>query len=198
MSRLIVVKLAVAAVVVCGLAGSASAQLSGLISGETKVAKADPERAPYESPDVAKSLPRLGADFKIVKPASKTYNAFSYVVGVTDRWINPEMGPAGQPFEKLDALFGEHGFRRASGIDMSLKSGVKKIAVYGKLKSDGEVEQVTAAALQGSDGTWSSKTGGLAVIGFERPEQLTGPAYGAIVAVYEKVEHRRPSPFAIR
>lgn len=196
MVRFVFGKWMVAIVLMAGMAGSASAQLSGLISGETK--PENPDRAMLTSAEVVKSLPRLGANFTILAPSSKSYNAFGHVLGTTDRWINPEVGSAEAPLQKIDELLSASGYRRAEGLNASPQRGVQKLVVYGKLKPDGDIETVTAAAVQLADGTWSSKLGGAAVIGFDKPEQLTGPAYGAVVGIYERPTQKRPSPFVIR
>src|SRR5258707_13250981 len=54
-------------------------------------------KAPFLSPEVKKSFPRLGTDFTVLAPASKKYNAYSYVLGVTDLWLVPESGNRDNP-----------------------------------------------------------------------------------------------------
>jgi len=198
MNRFVFVKLAVAVALVCGLAGSASAQLSGILSGETPAPKPiDTDRAAMTSPETVKSLPRLGSEFTILAPSGKTFNAFAHVIGVADRWIDVKTGSPESPFSEMDRHLSSAGYRRTEGLDVSHRQGVKKVIVYGTVKPDGDVLAITAAAVQLADGTWSSKVGSMAVIGFARPAQLTGTAYGTIVAVYER-QDSRPSPFAVR
>ena len=47
----------------------------------------------------------------------------------------------------------------------------------------GEIE-VTHASRQETDGCWTSKVGGLALIKHRTPDSVAGPSYGDLIAVY--------------
>jgi len=63
--------------------------------------------------------------------------------------------------------------------------------VYALRRRDGSIKEVTHAALQLRDGTWTSKLGKLALIRHRTPQDLDGPSYGVPIAVY--VRAKKPS-----
>jgi len=205
MSRFIFTSVAVA--LVCGFGGSASAQSGWLAGGEVQTIAQKPvvgtkpvvskvpapapvavdEKATFQTPELVKYLPRLGSDFRILYPASKSYNAYAYLIGVNDRWMDVATGPAENPLEGMDRHLASAGYRRSEGLDASLRVGVQKIVVYATVKPDGDIDTIQSAAVQMADGSWSAKIGGMAVIQFSKVNQLCGPNYGRPVAVYERV-----------
>src|SRR5262249_41614821 len=105
-------------------------------------------------------FPRLGEQYEVLAPATKTYNCIAWSLGHTSSWVWPN--PTGEPvtLQEFDALYGYYGFRRVVGLDYRRKPGVEKIVLYGSRRDDGSI-QPTHAALQMADGTWSSKLGSL-------------------------------------
>lgn len=214
MSRLFFVKLALAVALLCGFAGNASAQVSGgLVGGglsflpekvtaapplkvkKVAVKESQPDlRAAFFSEEITKALPRLGQNFKVLAPADKNYNAYAYAIGVNDRWINVEMGSEAEPLSGMDDFLGQAGYSRLEDLDTSLQRGMQKIVVYATVKPDGDIAQVQSVAVQMKDGSWSSKIGGMAVIGFAKLDQLNGPTYGRPIAVYVRQAPRGNTP----
>jgi type VI secretion system secreted protein VgrG len=141
-------------------------------------------KAAFQHPDVQKSFPRLGTNFKILAGPSKDYNAYAYVIGITNRWLVPDQGTADNPFAGVDKFLAPSGYQRMSTFDTSLQPGKQKVAVYFTVKSDGTLDQVTSAALQQPDGSWACKIGSMSVIQVPTLESLRGPTYGLAVAVY--------------
>jgi type VI secretion system secreted protein VgrG len=82
-------------------------------------------------------------------------------------------------------MYSEKGYTRVSGLDFRLVRGLKKVVVYARVAS-GRIQEVTHAALQAADGTWTSKLGQLPLIRHRTPQDLNGPSYGQPVAVYVK------------
>ena len=107
-------------------------------------------------------------------------------MGKTDEWIEPVTGPANAPFTAMDLLFVAHGYRRLPTLDYRHKQGKSKVALYAIRNPDGTVAEVTHAALQADDGTWTSKIGQGPLIRHSTPNSLSGPAYGEPVAVYQR------------
>ena len=138
---------------------------------------------------VRQLLPHLGEDFEVLAPPTRAFNCVAHALGRQDEWINPVTGPPEDPFREMDRRYGEHGFTRLPTLDLALVPGVQKVAVYALRNAGGGVEEITHAALQEADGTWSSKLGQGPLIRHGTVEALAGPAYGEPVTVYV-----RPSP----
>ncbi|MFO0969070.1 MAG: hypothetical protein U0793_26245 [Gemmataceae bacterium] len=132
----------------------------------------------------ARDFPRLGARFEVIDPyIGKRYNCIAHSLGIHGRWVNPETGPSTAPLSKMDRMYTAKGYRRVSGLDFRLATGLQKVVVYAKV-SGGRITSVTHAAIQEADGSWSSKLGQLPLIRHATPESLNGPSYGVPVAVY--------------
>jgi hypothetical protein len=128
----------------------------------------------------AKSFPYLGFYYEVDAPSTRAYNCIAWSLGITNQWINPRSTLAG-----MDQLNGQFGYRRMSGMDLSLQRGVEKIVLFGNFVNGQMV--YTHQARQLADGSWTSKLGGLAQIRHLSPYSLAGPAYGYPVAVYYRV-----------
>lgn len=147
----------------------------------------DTTKHPQARKTVAQSpgFPKL-REFEVVDPTvGMKYNCIAHSLGIHSYWVNPKTGPAGQPLVHMDRMYKEKGYTRVSGLDFRLGPGVKKVAVYAKVR-DGRIHEVTHAALQTTDGTWTSKLGQLPLIRHRIPQDLSGPSYGQPVAVYVK------------
>jgi hypothetical protein len=141
------------------------------------------ERQMFQADEIRKAFPRLGNKFDIVGKGKG--NAFGDVLGL-DRWVNPETGDADNPFAGMDHLFGEYGYERQSNFELALESGVEKIVLYATVSPDGTVKDITAAARQEPDGSWTAKIGKLSKIRISDPYLLRGPQYGLPMAVYAR------------
>lgn len=131
-------------------------------------------------------FPHLGDQFEVVDPyTGKRYNCISHSLGINSHWVNPETGPNRQPLSRMDVLYHGKGYRRVPGLDYGLVPGMQKVVVYAKVER-GQIVQITHAALQERDGTWSSKLGQGPLIRHLTPTALNGPDYGVPVAVYER------------
>jgi type VI secretion system secreted protein VgrG len=188
--RVFCIKSLVASLVVCSAVAANAQQppyLAGLVTAPSApVAAAPSDREAFLTADVKKSFPRLGERFTVLARSTKDYNAYSFVLGITDRWLQPETGTSENPFAGMDKFLAQGGYRRLPTFDLNSRPGTQKVAVYGTLQPDGDIAQITHAALQGADGKWSCKTGGLPVIQIDDLSQLRGPTYGLPVAVYER------------
>jgi type VI secretion system secreted protein VgrG len=131
-----------------------------------------------------KGFPRLGGNFEVIGGATKGYNCIAWSLGVTDHWVNPETGPDFAPLKYMDRLYAERGYSRERDLNWRLEPGYEKVVVYGTLNPDATIHEVTHAARQEHDGTFTSKLGQLPVIRHAMPEDLRGPSYGLPVAVY--------------
>ena len=136
------------------------------------------------SEELRRSFPRLGNDFEVLAPAAKKYNCISHSLGLSDRWVNPETGPADDPFGPMDRLYSALGYKRLPTLDLSVEKGKQKVVLYATVHPDASLHQVTHAAVQVPDGTWTSKLGQLPLIRHRTPYALRGPSYGLPVAVY--------------
>ena len=133
-----------------------------------------------------KSFPNLGEDFEVVDPIrGMKYNCIAHSLGIHSHWVNPKTGPAERPYLHMDSMYTAKGYTRVNGLDFKLNTRMKKVALYAKV-SNGKVTEVTHAALQETDGSWSSKLGQLPLIRHTNPQALNGPTYGQPVAVYVK------------
>jgi hypothetical protein len=170
------------------LGGAAQAQPPSYLPGAPGLpapqAPAEDPKAPFLGAEIKKALPRLGSNFRVLAPASKNYNAYSYVLGVTDRWLVPEAGTADNPLAGADRFLAQASYRRMSGFDARVEPGKQKVAVFATVGPDGSIAAVQSMALQQADGTWACKVGNMAVIGVPSLEALRGPTYGVAVALY--------------
>jgi type VI secretion system secreted protein VgrG len=120
----------------------------------------------------------------VIAGASKTYNCISWSLGVTDHWVNPETGPAYAPLSRMDRMYAELGYYREHDLNWRVEPGLEKVVLYATLNADGTIKEVTHAAHEEADGTFTSKLGQLPVIRHDTPGALKGPTYGLPVAVY--------------
>jgi hypothetical protein len=138
-----------------------------------------------------RDFPRLLTNFEVLAtPAPKSYNCIAWSLGITDKWVWP--GTTIADFDKLNA---KHGYRRLATVDLSLKAGQQKIALYATRKSDGTVV-CTHQALQAADGTWTSKLGELPLIKHMTADAVGGGSYGEVVAVYVRAASGSTHAFA--
>ncbi len=142
------------------------------------------ERQRLQNTSNRRSFPRLGSAFEVLAPATDRYNCISHSLGIHNRWIDPQTGPANAPLAFMDQLYRSAGYRRMSVLDFRRQSGVQKVVVYGLRNESGRIVRVTHAAIQATDGTWQSKLGGLALIRHATPQSLAGPEYGVPIALY--------------
>lgn len=131
-----------------------------------------------------RSFPRLGNRFEVLGPATVTYNCICWSIGNDNSWVWPR--EPGQPVSlaDFDGLYGIYGYKRIDGLDLAREAGVEKVVVFALVR-DGRLE-MTHAARQNPDGTWSSKLGSLPLIRHLRPDDLSGPTYGQPYVVYVK------------
>jgi hypothetical protein len=148
-------------------------------------------------------LPNLRDNFEAIgDPRPQAYNCFAHTVGTTSRNQDPVVSHGDNPFAELDSLYNPQGYRltqRADPVAPAMRlekdkdghsqpmvfSRGKKIVVYGTI-SNGKITKFTHAAIQESDGTWSSKMGLGPLIRHPTVAVLSGGAWGVPVAVYEK------------
>jgi len=134
----------------------------------------------------ASGFPNL-REFEVMDPyTGDRYNCIAHSLGVHSRWVNPRTGPAGKTLQFMDAMYKEKGYTRVTGtgtLDFRLTAGIGKVVVYATVQS-GKIQNVTHAALQEPDGSWSSKLGQLPLIRHPTPQALNGSVYGQPVAVY--------------
>jgi hypothetical protein len=142
------------------------------------------EREVLESPGEQKSFPYLGTNFEVVGPSTATYNCIAHSLGIHYRWVNPQTGPSTNPLSLMDQMYKAQGYVRMSRMDFRREDGKEKVVVYATLTAERNIKSVTHAAIQSSDGTWTSKLGKLALIRHLTPQALNGPVYGQPVAVY--------------
>ncbi len=129
-------------------------------------------------------FPNLRGDFEVVDPTTgMRFNCISHSLGIHARWVNPQTGPAANPLGPMDRMYREQGYRRLAGLDLRPNPRQQKVVVYAT-KAGGRIKEVTHAALQERDGTWTSKLGQLPLIRHRNPQALNGPSYGEPVAVY--------------
>jgi hypothetical protein len=149
------------------------------------------ERDKLTTQDQRDSFPRLNEEYEVLAPASASYNCIGWSLGTTSSWVWPTEG--GQPvyLHHFDSLYASHGFRRVARLSFKRVPGMEKIVLYGVRRSDGS-GQPTHAAVQMSDGSWSSKLGSLPLIRHLHPNDVAGPSYGAPWVMY--VRRRLPPP----
>lgn len=133
-----------------------------------------------ERSSVDSAFEGLRGEFQVSGKSTRTYNCIAWSLGITSRWINP--GKSWAECDKINSTNG--GYKRMNGLDFSLVKGYEKIVLYGKVDSQGRVTEFTHQARQLSDGTWTSKLGGMAEIRHATPDTVGGSSYGRPVAVY--------------
>ena len=157
----------------------------------TRGSRFDVHRFPY-SRRVVQSLtgfPNLH-EFEVMDPyQGKRYNCIAHSLGIHSRWVNPATGPTNRPLSLMDRLYKIKGYTRASRLDFSRSQRFQKVAVYAHV-ANGQIRQVTHAAIQELDGTWSSKLGQLPLIRHREPNSVSGNSYGQPVAVYFRARTR--------
>jgi hypothetical protein len=135
---------------------------------------------------IASLFPNLRVNsFEILDPRiGTTYNCIAHSLGIYDRWINPKTGPPGNPLGYMDQMYLLKGYQRAASVDYRVAPGVKKVMLFA-LVAGGQIQEVTHAAVQQADGTWTSKLGQLPLIRYYNPLAVAGTQYGQPVAMYE-------------
>jgi hypothetical protein len=146
-----------------------------------------PEERPFfEGEEDRRLFPHLGDAFEILGPSTMAFNCIAHSLGKTDDWINPQTGPTGDPLVQMEQLYRDNRYTNSNSVDCSLTIDEVKLAVYALIDEHDTIQEVTHAAIQDADGTWTSKIGGGPLIRHATPEALHGPAYGKVVAVFVK------------
>lgn len=138
-----------------------------------------------DSPAQQAAFPRLGSNYEVLALGTPKYNCISWSLGVTNKWIWP-----GKTVADFDRLYTSYGYKRAPRRSYSRQTGLDKVVLYGKVQKDGKVE-VTHAARQFPDGSWSSKLGKNPLIRHMQPVDVAGPSYGVPIAVYTRPHSRK-------
>jgi hypothetical protein len=151
-----------------------------------------------------KSFPKLGEDFEVLGEGTPhptecgakagldgkvsagavipgTYNCIAHTGGIKNVWVNPY-----QTVEGWNLYYSPLGLKPTPGLDLSIEPGVQKVAVYATKTAAGKIDQYTHAAIQESDGTWTSKLGSGPLIRHRTALAVEGPVYGEVVRVYVK------------
>jgi hypothetical protein len=144
------------------------------------------ERRFFEEDEGRLLFPNLGDTFEVLGHSTMNYNCIAHSLGNANDWINPQTGPPADPLAPLGQLYQDIGYARSVSIDGSLAAGTMKVALYALINEQDTIEEITHAAIQDADGTWTSKIGGGPLIRHATPEALHGPAYGKVVAVFVK------------
>jgi hypothetical protein len=129
------------------------------------------------------SFPQLMSNFEVLAAPTKVYNCIANSLGYHDRWVNPITSSGSNKLAGMDQLYAAQGYQRMSTLDFSLQKGYQKVVVYATVVN-GVIKEVTHAAIQMSDGAWSSKLGANALIKHISPNDVAGGLYGIPVAVY--------------
>ena len=138
--------------------------------------------------DIHKGFPRLlDPDVEVLAAGTREYNCIAHSMGIHDHWVNPETGGTDNPLEPMDRLYGRLGYSRLPDMDVTVCPGQEKVVLYATLNPDASINQVTHAAHQETDGSFTSKLGQLPLIRHRTPESLRGPTYGVPVAVYARL-----------
>ena len=135
--------------------------------------------------NLSKSFPNLG-NAKVLDASGRNYNCISATLGIHNQWINPKTGPANAPLAPMDKLYASQGFQRLPNLDLRPDGKNQKVALYATKNANGSVKQVTHAALQQPNGTWTSKLGQLPLIQHKSAYSVAGPMYGSPVAAYAR------------
>jgi hypothetical protein len=135
----------------------------------------------------------VAAGFEITSPETEDYNCIAWAGDDdTEKWDPDEHSgrywPHGVPRSlKLDSFIKlyeyEGGYTVLENDDQSLVVGIEKIAIF--FDSD---KEVTHAARQKEDGTWTSKLGDFEDITHKTLESLCGhwPAYGKVAKILRR------------
>jgi len=129
------------------------------------------------------SFPQLFSNFEVLAAPTRVYNCIAHSLGYHDRWVNPITSSGPNKLAGMDRLYAAEGYRRMSTLDFSLQKGYQKVVVYATVVG-GVIKEVTHAAIQSADGTWTSKLGQNALIKHVCPNDVAGGLYGVPVAVY--------------
>jgi len=135
---------------------------------------------------IQEGFPRLGGNFEVIGEGTRRYNCIAHSLGIHDHWVNPETGPADAPFSAMDRMYARLGYTREKDLNWKLEKGMEKVVLYATLNPDGTINQVTHAAHQEADGSFTSKLGSMPLIRHPTPNELRGNIYGLPVAVYER------------
>ena len=137
-------------------------------------------------------FPRLrDATYKITSPAQADYNCIAWAAGDNSRWWEPDpfgqyYWPEGVPreytVEVYAAAFQRLGFEECQ--DATFEVGVEKVAIFAGLD-----DRPTHAALQLTDGTWTSKLGQLEDIEHRDLDQVGEGDYGEPVLFLKRPRH---------
>src|SRR5262245_38164726 len=104
--------------------------------------------------DLARGLPQLDRQLKVIDAPPQDYNCIAHTLGIHNQWIDPQTGPANSPMGPMDQIYGKYGYRRTDKLDLQAKPGQERVALYGTVGKDGNVQRITHAALQEPDGSW--------------------------------------------
>lgn len=147
--------------------------------------------------DIKTSFPSVGDRFEILGPSTGgpttpgSYNCIAWSMGLVNQWVwtgEPTDPRTGEDKSTLQGLFNQYlqrGFHMLTSLDYSYHAGQQKVVVYGHYDSH-HVFRPTHGSLQMSDGTWTSKCGGLALIRHLTPDVFGdwNSPYGRPVAVF--------------
>ena len=136
-------------------------------------------------------FPRLASEgYQVTSEPSPDYNCIAYAAGYTDRWWAHVDGPEDEyywpgyasrtPFiHSLVEVFAGLGYEPSENADQEAR--YTKVALYVN-----EQGKWTHAAVQLTDGTWSSKLGPDEDIRHRTPESLTGASYGTVHCIMRR------------
>ncbi len=135
-------------------------------------------------------FPRLGDEYEVLAPATARYNCIGWSLGDTSSWVWPRQ--AGQPatLDDFDSLYAYHGYRRVNRLDYRPDPDQDRVVLYARGREDGGAD-VTHAARQLRDGSWSSKLGSLPLIRHLHPDDVAGPSYGVPWVMYVRARPGR-------
>src|SRR6267142_1394519 len=63
-------------------------------------------------------FPQLDRQFKVIDRPKEDYNCIAHTLGLHDRWIDPQTGPANAPLSLMDQLYGSYGYQRTPALDL--------------------------------------------------------------------------------
>lgn len=176
------------------LSTSPIASAATAVSADDQLARED--AAMLAGTETKRAFPRLKlSTIEVLGHHTKKYNCIAHSLGV-DYWVNPETGDETNPLAKMDAMYGQIGYTRIDAMNTAVEPGLEKVCVYATMNVDASIKEVTHAARQEPDGTWTSKLGSMPLIRHPDLEALRGPVYGTPVAIY--VRKATPQPIAKR
>lgn len=149
-------------------------------------------RLPKRLPKATEQLfPNL-TDYTVTSPRDAAYNCVAFAAGDTARKWDPGMLPAPGYYwppralqndnDDLDALkraFEAIGYEECATSDLEV--GFQKIALYAI-----EEDDWLHAAIQETNGEWSSKLGSGYDIRHKTPQCVEGPLYGAVMCFMKR------------